>query len=151
VAGTDIALAKGDRLIALAGWDLHGYGDVPRQFTIGEASIGMPAKPESTATVTPPAGLTMHCGAALSPHSDRIAWLAARETAKGSVVTLWVSKLDGSAWKEIGYVDAARPDTGFGEHLENFLATAPGGLHWLPDGKTLSFRYKGTLYTVPAP
>ena len=66
-------------------------------------------------------------------------------------VGLWTTGLDGSHWVRVGFEQTVEPDTGFGEHLEKFMADAPGGVQWLPDGKTLSFFYKGDLYTVPAP
>jgi hypothetical protein len=77
IAGTDIAVAAGDRLIALD-WSLHGFGTPAPKFTIGEAGLGPKARPDRTRAVTSPPGSTLRCGAALSPHSDRIAWLVAK-------------------------------------------------------------------------
>ena len=50
-------------------------------------------------------------------------------------VSLWVSNLDGSRMKELGYVKG--------------IAFIPS-LRWLPDGKRMSFIYDKALYTVPA-
>jgi RNA polymerase sigma factor (sigma-70 family) len=148
-AGTDIALAAGDRLVALP-WGLRGYGGVEPQFTIGEAGVGPNGKPDRTSTVSAPPGSTLRCGAAISPCSDCIAWLAAKnKKGGGTIVSIWVSRLDGSDWRELGWQEAPDPDIGFGDHLGKFMAAAPGGLLWLPDGKTLSFSFKGDLYTIP--
>ena len=135
IAGTDVALAARDRLVALP-WSLHGYGGDGSKFTIGEAGIGPKAKPDRTSTAEPPPGTTMRCGAAVSPASDRIAWLAARDKqGGGTVVSVWVSGLDGADWQEVGSVDAPAPDTGFGEHLLKFQAGAPGAWHGCPTAR----------------
>ena len=64
-------------------------------------------------------------------------------------MSVWVSRLDGSDWLELGQQETPAPDGGFGEHLMKFQAGSPGALTWLPDGKTLSFFYRGDLYTLP--
>ena len=149
IAGTDIALAAGDRLVALP-WSLHGYGGMDSKLTIGEAGLGPKAKPDCTSTVSSPPGSTLRCGAAVSPSSDRIAWLIAKDKKEGgTIVSVWVSQLDGSEWHEVGQQEAPAPDKAFGQHLLKFRAGSPGELQWLPDGKTLSFFYQGDLYTIP--
>lgn len=91
----------------------------------------------------------------LSPQGDRLAWLAAREYAppnspwlrriwtffgqhRQTLIGLWVSRLDGNQMQEIGHL-AYRPKE-----------EVPQDIRWTPDGKRLSFLYKGGLYTVPA-
>ena len=149
IAGTDIALAAGDRLIALD-WSLHGFGTPDPKFTVAEVGLGSKARPDQTSIVASPPGSTLRCGAALSPRSDRIAWLVAKtKKGGGTIVSIWVSRLDGSEWREMGWQEAPDPDMEFGDHLTKFMAAAPGGIKWLPDGKTLSFFYKGDLYTIP--
>ena len=146
IAGTDIALAAGDRLVALP-WSLHGYGGIGSELTIGEVGLGPKAKPDRTSMVSSPPGSTLRCGAAVSPSSDRIAWLIAKDKKEGgTIVSVWVSQLDGSEWHEVGYQEAPAPDTGFGDHLLKFRAGSPGGLQWLPDSKTLSFFYQGDVH-----
>jgi hypothetical protein len=51
------------------------------------------------------------------------------------VQSLWIRRVDGSGLRQLGYV------TG---HLRY------GTLQWMPDGKQLSFVYRGALYVVPA-
>ena|SRR5579871_5556216 len=90
----------------------------------------------------------------LSPQGDRLAWVLILDNAppepawlqrlrswfgqgKQRTMGLWVSGLDGSAMREIGHI-AYRP----GDEV-------PQDIRWTPDGKRLSFLYKGALYTVP--
>jgi len=49
---------------------------------------------------------------------------------------LWVSRVDGTGMREIGHVSGANDRC-----LED--------IEWLPDGKHISFVYRGMLYTVP--
>lgn len=152
VAGRDIALAQGDLLISLP-CALSGYGPVEPVLKIGVTAILNPSlRADGESPLTAPCKINTFCGAALSARSDRIAWLTAEVSNRGETrVALCVSRLDGSRWTEIGFERTVKPDIGFGEHLEQFLSQSPGTLHWLPDGKTLSFFYKGDFYTVPAP
>jgi hypothetical protein len=53
---------------------------------------------------------------------------------------LWISGNDGQALREIGHVDAK---------LGGDERGALQDLTWLSDGKRLSFRYNGALWTVP--
>ena len=54
-------------------------------------------------------------------------------------MSLWVSSWDGSNLHELGqYEDQANA-------LE-----VPNWFHWTPDGKSISFSYQGSLWTVPA-
>jgi hypothetical protein len=97
-------------------------------------------------------------GAEISPQGDRIAWLldcehvswfsallhrlhASFQVTTQPTEEIWVSHLDGSQMHEIGHIPA-RPREQYGVEIE--------GLHWLPDGKKLSFLYKDALWTVPA-
>ena len=90
----------------------------------------------------------------VSPQGDRLAWLVESDyTPPGSVwlrrvwvflgqrkrplVGLWISRVDGSHMQEIGHLNY-KP----GEEI-------PQDIRWTPDGKRLSFLYKGGLYTVP--
>ncbi len=150
IAGTDIALAAGDLLLALP-CSLRGYGAVEPNVVVGTSALfGPKALGDRTTPFAPPAKTTMLCGAAVSPWSDHIAWMVASEADENqATVSMNVSRLDGSDWLKVGSEATAAPDTGFGDHLEKFMISAPGGPQWLPDGKTLSFFYKGDLYTVP--
>src|SRR5262249_15860372 len=81
---------------------------------------------------------------ALSPRGDLRAWRFSfeRSTSSGTKVSseeLWVSQLDGTYMRLIGWVEARPP-------LYDDLA---GSLRWTPDGKNLSFIYQKALYTVP--
>ncbi len=152
VAGREVALAGGDRLIALP-CSLHGYGPIDANDAIGDSGllIGKGAGDQRSPIVPPPKS-NAFCGAALGPRCDRIAWLVASASDENETrVGLWTTRLDGRQWTPVGFEATGKPDTGFGEHLETFMAEAPGSVRWLPDGKSLSFFYKGDLYTVPAP
>jgi hypothetical protein len=147
----DIWVAAEDRLVMTPGGRPGAYGGVGPALTIRQAGLDPALGWSSVSTVRPPPESVMLCGLALSPRSDRIGWLIAREKEKGpTIVSLWVSRLDGTGWREIGYQETHKIDGGFGEHLLHFRASAPGDLRWVPDGKHLSFSYKGGLYTVPA-
>jgi hypothetical protein len=149
MAGADIAVAAGDRLIAFH-WGLDGIGGVGPKTTIGEVGLGPKASPDRTSTVAPPPGSTFRCGGAISPHSDRIAWLVGKpKKGGGNVVSIWVSRLDGSGWREMGSQEVIDPE-GKGGGFPTKHMVAPYRLRWLPDGKTLSFLY-GDLYTIPVP
>jgi len=152
IAGRDIALASGDRLIALP-CALNGYGPIESNPTIGMTAILNPKiGADQTLPFDLPGKANTFCGVALSARSDRIGWIVAELPQEGETrVALCVSRLDGSHWAEIGFEQTAKPDTGFGDHLEKFMSESPGTMQWLPDGKSLSFFYKGDLYTVPAP
>jgi len=102
-------------------------------------------------------------GIALSPRNDLVAWSLRRRRSPGPITLrlrhrfpwlasllpaspernergLWVSRLDGGTARLIG--SEPEPVLDFWE---------PSSLRWTPDGKRLSFRRRGLLYTVPAP
>ncbi len=64
------------------------------------------------------------------------------ETESDEKLGIWVSRLDGSAMREIGYVRVAAPADGSCPDDITYL-------QWLPDGKRLSFLYRGALWIVP--
>ena len=71
-----------------------------------------------------------------------------------SRASLWVSRIDGSGMHEIGAMppqmvlqnQGGPSDMETGEHL--WGPPVPRLIRWLPDGKHVSFVYKGDLYTV---
>jgi len=98
---------------------------------------------------------------ALSPRGDRLAWAfyfsrvptgmqwlarfipSLRKRLRPRVgAGLWVSRLDGSEMREIGYQE-------IDPNVPAPLRLAPAEIHWTPDGRRLSFVYKNALYTVP--
>lgn len=82
----------------------------------------------------------------LSPAGDRLAWRLVYVEGQDQLSTmrakdeLWASRLDGSSMHCIGQSDW------FYHPKKDF----PHAVHWLPDGKHLSFLYLDELYTVPA-
>jgi hypothetical protein len=58
---------------------------------------------------------------------------------------IWVSGVDGSNMRQIGYEDLPGPEN----NKALSIPTLPT-LQWLPDGKQLSFIYKDVVYIVPA-
>lgn len=59
---------------------------------------------------------------------------------------LWVSRADGQGLHEIGHIPIQPNTDEADEATEGVFAD----LKWLPDGKRISFIYRGTLYVVPA-
>ena len=91
----------------------------------------------------------------LSPAGDRLAWfVAAPRTPLGWPATrrFW------SLWKIGSSVQIAlwttRPDGGdpqeVGAYTQEDSEDRPSLLQWTPDGRNLSFRHHGALYSVPA-
>ncbi len=152
VAGRDVVLAADDQLIALP-CGLNSYGSVDPSLVIGISGVLNPKiAVDRTSSIKLPSKSMMSCGVAGGASSDRIAWLIASTSENNETsVGLWVSGLDGANWQKIGFERTSKPDTGFGEHLAKFMRESPGSIQWLPDGKSLSFFYKGELFTVPAP
>jgi hypothetical protein len=89
-----------------------------------------------------------------APQGDRAAWLIRQQSvppwsaflhrlissypAKPIVVgSIWISRIDGTEMHELGH----QRGTDGGQAADD--------LHWLPDGKHLSYLYKGLVYTVP--
>ena len=118
------------------------------RFDIG----GKATMPIRFAVKAPPG--TFVGGATPSPQGDRLLWSC--ETVLISPVdellqrffpaykaqrkpghSWWVSCMDGSAMHEVGRTVNRNDDGGI-------------GLQWMPDGKQLSFVYKGQLYIAPA-
>lgn len=81
--------------------------------------------------------------AAFSPTRRRIAWLL---WASGSL-TLYTSALNGANRAVIGAFACKCPRWRAGSRNND---ECPGGIQWLPDGRSLSFVYRSTVYTVPA-
>jgi len=94
----------------------------------------------------------------LSPDGKRLAWkLHARENGAGSgllarllayfgarpraMISLWVSRLDGSDFHEIGHEEAP-PMHVWPEAIRE--------AQWTPDGRHVSFLFQDALWTVPA-
>jgi hypothetical protein len=91
-----------------------------------------------TATITLPPGAAVE-GIAYSPQGDRIAWMLRRP---GAQAALWVCRIDGTAWREIGALPSSKthgPDED------------PTSMRWLPSGKGISFLYRSALWTVSVP
>jgi hypothetical protein len=97
----------------------------------------------------------------VSPQGDRVAWLIQQTEpkARGRVrlmcTSLWVSGLDGSGLREVGYV-AAKIDAASLKHMslaqmEQYAAPLPMQPHWSPDGEQMSFQCAGALWAVHAP
>jgi hypothetical protein len=96
-------------------------------------------------------------GLAVSRVKDRLAWLITSErdpprlarfihklvpsfkADRREVVELWISRLDGSNARRIGYqpINVRKADE------------YPSGLRWMPDGKRVSFELRNLLQTVP--
>jgi hypothetical protein len=94
---------------------------------------------------------------AISRKANRLAWLIASErdpprfarlihnlvpsfkADRREVVELWISRLDGSNARRIGYqpINVLKDDE------------YPSGLRWMPDGKRVSFVLRNVLQTVP--
>jgi hypothetical protein len=91
----------------------------------------------------------------LSPTDNRLAWFVAVrrvplgwpatqrfwslwKTRPSEQIGLWTTRSDGSDAREIGVYTQTDAD----DH--------PSQLQWTPDGRSLSFRYDGALYTIPA-
>ena len=91
----------------------------------------------------------------LSPSGDRVAWFvsvprtplgwpvtakfwALSKTTPSVQIGLWTTGADGSDPQEVGVYTRQDPDD------------RPSLLQWTPDGRSLSFRYHGALYVVPA-
>lgn len=81
--------------------------------------------------------------AAFSPSHRRLAWML---WAKGRV-TIYTSALDGTRRQAVGSVRCECPDET--DHWDGGK-NCPSDLMWLPDDKSLSFVYQGTIYLVPA-
>lgn len=102
-------------------------------------------------------------GIALSPLGDRLAWhlliyrasplkwlarwLPSAAVDPGWQDELWVSALDGSDMKRVGFQPAG---VVLQTSLGNLGFISMGALRWTPDGKRLSYTYHDKLYTVPA-
>ncbi|HZT40651.1 MAG TPA: hypothetical protein VFA07_00610 [Chthonomonadaceae bacterium] len=134
------------RLVQIMEWDLQG---ILAHRANGSAhartiSIRMPANTEEVSGPDP----------RISPQGDRLAWVLTLENAhpepawlqrlwalfgqrQRKTFGLWVSHLDGSQLREIGHINYQPDDE------------VPQDIRWTPDGKRLSFLYKGALYTVP--
>lgn len=138
-----------------------GSPNITNCFTLTEFSMRPTVTPLRRFSIHPPSGWHMN-EYQFSPRGDRIAWLFTYDQTQfhpsplmtflhrflpfvhndaPDDISLWVSALDGSGMHEIGRAPAKHSPTG---QLE------PDLLEWLPDGKRLSFRYNGSLWTVPA-
>jgi len=73
----------------------------------------------------------------LSPTGDRIAWIMDDGVTFSEKGEVWISDTTGHQMHLLGRLEG---DMAFKRNL-----------HWLPDGKHLSFRHQGDLWTVPVP
>ncbi len=111
--------------------------------------------PHSVSISLPPelwsVGSTVH-GMALSPTGDRLAWFF--EPSGNWQTQLWISHADGTQMRLVGrqqaHVDPARSGDMSQYSIMSLSYLLPLTLQWTPDGKRISFLYKGVLYTVPA-
>jgi hypothetical protein len=62
-----------------------------------------------------------------------------------SYAEIWISRLDGSSMRELAHTEHT-DESNPGRNRDQVL----NSIHWLPDGKRLSFVYKDALWTVPA-
>jgi hypothetical protein len=100
-------------------------------------------------TIHPPNGARVD-EIVLSAQGNRLAWrlhfLRTSPSENGSkptaTVELWVSNLDGSDMRQVGYVDVEPNNQRWNEDF-------PVQVLWLPSGERLSFLYKKAVYTVP--
>ena len=84
-----------------------------------------------------------------------------------SVVSVWVCRIDGTQMHEIGHMDLAQmdvatslpgasititntPSTGTSSGASSLTGPEDLMLHWMPDGKHLSFSYQDTLWSAAA-
>ena len=139
------------RLLAI-GWGFTENGQVyaARFFPNSEAEhpqhLRIPVPSGNANSVTPPV---------LSPAGDRLAWFVRSrriplgwpathrfwtllKTAPSWQIGLWTTRPDGSDPVEIGH------------YTPKDNNDCPSLLQWTPDGRSLSFRYQGALYCVPA-
>lgn len=110
-----------------------------------------------------------------TPRGDRILWRLAEWRRPGwfrelihrfvpaytpvgtARMSVWVSRIDGSAMREIGGVNNAVPEmrvAGGPMDLETgdmlWGPPVPRYLRWAPDGRRISFGYRGAIWTAPA-
>jgi hypothetical protein len=95
----------------------------------------------------------------LSPAGDRVAWemqvsyvppllaelhrlMPAFKVRPKVLVSLWISKSDGTAMHEIARTEEQADPSDWARKIHD--------IHWLPDEKSLSFTYDNALWTVPA-
>jgi hypothetical protein len=139
-------------------WDITKELRQPYQTNLTHIQSYLPYQVKLVRTqVNLPHDATMTREIELSPRGDRIAYLIwhtepdmlpilhyilpRKDQLRTSKSSLWVSRRDGSELHEIGACPMHEQD-GRGERY-------PKLLHWLPDGKHVSFVYHDSLYTVP--
>jgi hypothetical protein len=88
----------------------------------------------------------------VSPSGDRIAWICVRNPVHTDAehvrhsARIVTTALNGTQMREVGTIETI--DEADAEHPSQFFAR-PHELHWLPDGKHISFVLKNELYTAP--
>jgi hypothetical protein len=128
--------------------------------TCGEKFTAVPAgsstgKPTKFAFAMPRRGEVIDV--AFNRQGDRVAWVEAYGGKMPNIagydialwdeeVHLWVSNIDGSDRHDLGY--SIYPITMACDHGTSSGAD-PKDIHWLPDGRHVSFECKGNVYLAP--
>jgi len=157
------AVAKNGRLLSVV-WQFIKAIDLPQTVEIRQSEVGKETLPLRIYTFNLPHPSSRE-EAVFSPQGDQIVWHLSEPDAPlppiyawvyrlipafnppqpPPKVSLWISRIDGSAMHEIGYIplllDPLSNSANWDEELKEVA--------WLPDGKRLSFRHKDGLYTVP--
>lgn len=163
--GLDETITKGNHFLMQPHDDSGGFGMLPtsnaRLQTI-DIDLNASAPKPQTLTVNLPQGSEPY-DVCYSPDGERVAFLRELDNHRNEwlppllqgwwnrlfppplpyKVSLWVSDLRGQKMHEVGSVP----------HDNTFSLgdkDDPGSIQWLPDGKTLSFLARGSVWTVPA-
>jgi hypothetical protein len=89
--------------------------------------------------------------AIVSPRGDRIGWITQRENGDKPdeyVYDVWTSNLRGSGINRIGTMNGVTEQAGVENTMPHFYW--PQELKWTPNGKMVSFRFHGALWTADA-
>jgi hypothetical protein len=76
----------------------------------------------------------------LSPKGDRLAWILQQRRERPWLYTLYVADADGAHARPVASAEDVKTDDGH---------SWPRSVRWLPDGKQVSFVYKGVIHTLP--
>ncbi|HZO91550.1 MAG TPA: hypothetical protein VFB38_24725 [Chthonomonadaceae bacterium] len=135
--------------------------------SIQQAGLGNNRAPHRRFTIALPPGRKL-CELEFSPNGDRVVWLLEESyvppvsawlhrvcpeysASSGPALGIWISRLDGTQMREVGCVPVTRS---WQEHnrvpIQQWARLWPVHIHWLPDGKQLSFVYRDALWMVPA-
>src|SRR5262249_9601560 len=108
---------------------------------VSEFQLGGKSKPRRLHTIRLDEGATVQ-EMQFSPQRDAIAWLISKKGPLGHIITVQVSRLDGSGMRVIERIPTRTDDP--------ITKLPPQSLRWTVDGKNLGFIYDSCLWMVRA-